>query len=104
MWQKLMEFRNAILFVTLIISMTLGFTAYFAKASELYAMKQEFREYKAYQRLEYLDQRIGQFEDRYKCYHEECRAEMPITVWEEYRSKRVEKLRLEKRLLKDNDN
>ncbi|KKM89775.1 hypothetical protein LCGC14_1245280 [marine sediment metagenome] len=90
---------------TAIIIGIVSFTAYFAKSSELEVTniivaqnKQEFDDYKEYQRLEYLDRRVAQFEERHACYEDGCRNEMPLSVWEEYTKKRTEKKRLENKL------
>lgn len=99
-WDKIKEFRNVIVFITTIVTATGGFTAYFATAEDLQRHVQEFYDYRDYQRLDYLDRRIAQLEDRHDCFNEGCRSNMPISVWEEYREKRVEKLRLEKVLVK----
>ena len=90
---------------TAIVIGIVSFTAYFAKSSELEVTNiivaqnyQEFSDYKEYQRLEYLDKRLFQLEERYACYEDGCRNEMPLSVWEEYIKKRTEKKRLENKL------
>ena len=98
MWKKLLEFKNAIGFVVLIVSLTLGFTAYFAKASDLYTMRQEFNDYKTYQRLHYLDQRIAQFEDRRRCFQDKCITKMSDLEWQQFNEIRNERKRLEQTL------
>lgn len=99
MWKKLIEFKNAIFAVVAIVTITLSATAYFVKASDFKEFKSEFHDYKNYQRLEYLDRRVAQFEDRYNCFRNECRIKMPTLLWEEYQNKLSEKSRLEKTLL-----
>lgn len=103
MWRKIIEFKNAIIAVVIIVTITLSATAYFVKASDFREFKNEFYDYKSYQRLEYLDRRIAQFESSYNCFRDLCRSKMPTLLWEEYQNKISEKSRLEKTLLNEKE-
>lgn len=107
--KKLKNWKSILIFIGVIVTMTLSFNTYFAKSAELTKHKeksalelkkhkQEFDDYKEYQRLEYLDKRLAQLEERHNCYEDNCRKKMPLSVWEEYTKKRTERKRLEKKL------
>lgn len=108
--ERAKELKILLALVTTAIVLIFSFTTYVATSSDLedtnivIAMNyQEFSDYKEYQRLEYLDRRIAQFEERHACYEDGCRAEMPLSVWEEYIKKGTERRRLENKLYPKGD-
>jgi len=99
MWEQIIKFKNAIIAIIFISTITLSATAYFVKASDFKKFKNEFYDYKAYQRLEYLDRRILQLEMTYNCIATKCMPpKMSIPMYETYDETLKERLRLQEKL------
>jgi hypothetical protein len=90
------ESKSVIAAIVIIVTATIGAISYFAKASDLNDLKQDYYQNKAYNRMMYLDNRINDLEARYRCYREECRDIMPQDLYREYLEKLKEREYTEK--------
>lgn len=95
----IIESKNVLLSLAAIITILLSSISYFAKASDVEALKQDYSQFKTYNELMYLDKRIGDLEFRYNCLDEGCMNKMPQSVWEEYKEKKNRKQYIEKTVL-----
>jgi cbb3-type cytochrome oxidase cytochrome c subunit len=99
----IIESKNLLIAISTIVAISLGAISYFAKAADLQNLQQDYYQNKMYQRLNYLDQRIGDLEIKYNCYSDSCKSKMPSDLYREYREKQIEKGYIEKNTLKPQD-
>lgn len=99
MWKKIIEFKNAIIAVIFIAIVTLSASAYFVKASDFKEFKNEFYDYKLYQRLDYLDKKVLHYEMVHGCAEKGCMPpKMPTLTYERYDEILKEQSRLQDKL------
>jgi hypothetical protein len=106
MWKKIIEFKNVLMAVVGIAVMSWSASSYldnylknYTEAAEFKQLKNEFYDYKDYQRLTYLDKKILHYEMVHNCFEKGCMPpKMSVLTYETYDETLKERSRLKDKL------